>query len=278
MLKYIINDQLINQNDAFVHVSDLGLLRGYGVFDFFRLQGNHPLFFDDHIERFFHSARVLRLEVPLPKATLKAKVLEMIEVNGINNSGVRLVLTGGASENGYSIGHPTLLVLQEPLSTPPKENFEQGVKLISTEYLRDLPEVKTTNYLMGIYKLPEMQLEGAADVLYHWEGIVSEAARSNIFIVTQDNTVVTPGEGMLRGITRKKIIELAKNEFSVELRRVHLDELHNAREVFITGTTKLVTPVVQIDDVTIANGKVGKTTKKLQKLLKAYVQQYVQKR
>ena len=64
MVKYILNDKIVDQDKAFVHVSDLALLRAYGVFDFFRLVGLRPLFFNDHIDRFFNSADILKLKSP----------------------------------------------------------------------------------------------------------------------------------------------------------------------------------------------------------------------
>ena len=109
MLKYILNDQIIDEDKAFVHVSDLSLLRGYGVFDFFRLIGLQPLYFEDHLARFFRSADALRLKCPIGRKRLRSMINEMIIANNVLDSGVRFVLTGGASETGYSIGKPTYL-------------------------------------------------------------------------------------------------------------------------------------------------------------------------
>ena len=142
MLKFILNDQIIDQDKAFVHVSDLALLRSYGVFDFFRLIGLKPLYFNDHVERFFKSADTLRLKCPIGRKSLKSMILEIIEANNIENSGIRLVLTSGESATGYSIGEPTLFVINEPINPLPEEHFSKGIKLITHEYLRDLPEVK----------------------------------------------------------------------------------------------------------------------------------------
>jgi len=276
-MKYILNDKLIDQDRAFIHVHDLALLRGYGIFDFFRLIGSVPLFIDDHLNRFYRSAAYLRLEPPLSKQELKAKIIEMLEVNRIESSGVRIVLTGGESPNGYFIGQPTLFVINEPMGPPIREHFENGIKLISLEYQRDLPEVKSINYLVGIYHLPEVQKADAIDILYKFNGHVSESTRSNFFIVNDDNVIVTPGEGVLKGINRMKLIEMCQGKFPVKERPVSWNEVLNAKEAFITGTSKKVTPVIQIDDRLIADGQPGALTKELQSLYDGFIDNYVLK-
>jgi len=275
MLKYILNDQLIDEDKAFIHVSDLALLRGYGVFDFFRLAGLQPLYFEDHIERFYSSADKLRLKCPIGRKRLKSMIFEIINVNKIQNSGIRIVLTGGASETGYSIGNPTLFVMNEAINALPEDHFENGIKLISHEYLRDLPEVKSINYLTGIYKLPDIKKNGAVDLLYHWNGKISEVTRSNFFIVDHKDKIVTPGEGVLKGVNRKHVIAMAKDHYEVEERDLYFTELGSAKEAFITGTTKKVMPVYQIDNITIGDGRVGDITKQLQRSYDAYINNFL---
>lgn len=275
MLKYILNDQIIDQDKAFVHVSDLALLRAYGVFDFFRLAGLKPVFFEDHIERFFNSADVLRLKCPVGRKKLKSMILEIISSNQIENSGIRIVLSGGESPNGYAIGSPTLFVINEPINPLPESHFQDGIKLMSHEYMRDLPEVKTINYLIGIYKMPELQKMGALDLIFHWNGKLSELTRSNFFIVNQDDTIVTPGTGVLKGINRKHTLEIAKQKFKVEERDLFMEELATAKEAFITGTTKKIMPVCQIDDQVIGDGLLGPITSELQQMFEKHVEDYL---
>ena len=275
MLKCILNDQIIDQDNAFVHVTDLSLLRAYGVFDFFRLVNLQPLFFDDHIERFFNSADKLRLKCPVGRKQLKSSILEIISLNSMSNSGIRIVLTGGESDTGYSIGKPTLFVLNEPINPLPKDHFSKGIKLISHQYQRDLPEVKSINYIVGIFKKPEIQEKGALDLLFHWEGKISEVTRSNFFFVDQNDKIITAGKGVLRGINRKHVLKTAEQQYEIEERDLFMDELSNAKEAFITGTTKKVMPVYQIDDVIIGDGKAGPITKNLQTLYEKYISDYL---
>jgi len=276
MTKCILNNQILDLDKAYVHITDLALLRAYGVFDFFRLVDLKPLFFDDHIERFFYSADYLRLQCPVGRKELKSMILKIIDLNHIQHSGIRLVLTGGESPNGYHIGNPTLFVINEPISPLPEDHFSKGIRLLSHEYLRDIPEVKTINYLMGIYKLLDIQEKGATDLLYHWNGKISELTRSNFFIVDEKDRIITPGNGILKGINRRHVLEVAKNHFEVEERDLYMEELKNAKEAFITGTTKKVMPVMQVDDIIIGNGEPGETTIKLQEIYEAYINDYLQ--
>lgn len=277
MAKYILNDQIIDQDQAFVHVSDLALLRAYGVFDFFRLVELKPVFFEDHIERFFNSADVLRLKCPVGRKKLKSMILEIIFINKIENSGIRIVLSGGESPNGYAIGSPTLFVINEPISPLPENHFKDGIKLISHEYMRDIPEVKTINYLMGIYKMPEIQAKGALDLLFHWNSKISELTRSNFFMIDQNDTIVTPGDGVLKGINRKHALEIASKKFKVEDRDLFMKELMTAKEAFITGTTKKIMPVCQVDDQIIGTGVPGPVTSELQQMFEEHIDAYLKK-
>jgi len=276
-MKFILNDQIIDEQKAVVHVSDLALLRGYGIFDFFRAVGLKPLFFDDHIDRFYQSASMLRLPCPVEKKRLKSMILEMLTVNDVANSGVRIVLTGGESSTGYSIGNPTLFVMNEPIGPLPEHHFTQGIKLISHEYLRDLPEIKTINYIVGIYKQPDIQAAGAVDMLYHWQGKISELTRSNFFIVDKDKNIITPGSGILKGVNRKHVIALASQHFRVVERDLFMPELSSAREAFITGTTKKVMPVNQVDNLVIGDGKPGPVTLALKEHYESYLADYMKK-
>ncbi|NJN26543.1 MAG: amino acid aminotransferase [Cyclobacteriaceae bacterium] len=275
MIKCILNDKIIDQDKAYVHVSDLALLRAYGIFDFFRLTGLKPLFFDDHLTRFMSSASTLRLPCPLGYDELKAMILDLITHNNLPDSGIRMVLTGGESPNGFDIGTPTLFVLNEAINPLPQSHFDNGIKLISHEYMRDIPEVKTINYLTGIYKLAEARSVGAVDTLYHWRGKVSELTRSNFFIVDQYNRILTPAHGILKGVNRKHAITVARDHFEVLERDIFMKELGQAKEAFITGTTKKVMPVVQIDEMPIGDGKPGAVTTKLQQLYDQYLESAV---
>lgn len=242
-----LNDRFVPEKEAVLSYRDLSFQRGYGIFDFFRLKGDTPLFLEDHLNRFYFSAENAHLSSPLEREALKAAIFELLKKNSQPNTGVRLSLTGGYSEDGFNIGQPALLLSQHPFSAPTEQHVQQGIKLLSYSFQRPLPQIKSIDYLMAVWLQPKRLENGADDLLYMRNGYIGECPRSNFFLVTEDNRIVTPAENVLLGITRKKVLEIAKQHFVTEERPVAYDEIFTAKESFITSTTKQILPVAKID-------------------------------
>ncbi|HRE51289.1 MAG TPA: aminotransferase class IV [Flavitalea sp.] len=258
-----VNGHFLPEEQASIGVGDLSVQRGYAAFDFFRIRNNKPLFLDDYLSRFFNSIATMHLQPAQTKEELKEIIYALVEKNKIENSGMRMILTGGYSPDSYQPVQPNLIVTQHVLNLPSAEKFDTGIKVITKEYQRDLPTVKSINYLMGIWLQEEVNARQAEDVLYYRNGIVSEFPRANVFMVTRDNTVVTPSEHVLRGITRKRLLEWMSKDFKMEERNIGIDEIRDAAEVFMTSTTKRLLAINQIDDTVIGDGKAGPVTRKL---------------
>ncbi len=242
-------NQISLLENAGVPVGDLLVQRGYGIFDYLRVANNKPLFIEAHLDRLFNSAKIMRLTIPQSKEDLKKIVAELIEKNNIPFSGIRLIIAGGDAPDGYTITAPHLIIIQQPLDAPPSHISTKGIHLVSHFYQRQLAEVKTTDYLMAVYLQPWMKSVGGDDILYYNNDSVSECPRSNIFMISQDNTIVTPANNMLKGITRKNIIAVAEaHHLKLEQRDISLSEMKKAKEVFITSSTKRITPVSGLDD------------------------------
>jgi D-alanine transaminase/branched-chain amino acid aminotransferase len=254
-----LNNRFLPYREANLHLSDLGLQRGYGIFDYFiEMNGRIP-FFDDYLDRFYTSAGLLNLDVPLNRELLKEKVTYLLQQNKFGTSGIKLLLTGGYSDDLYSPSAPNFIILNLPVTWRPGDPGE-GVKLLMLDFQRHLPEVKTTFYLPSLALFREMKEKGAVEVLYHHNGLISETTRANIFLV-REGRLITPETGVLKGITRKYVLQVAKAIMPVEERQVMLEELRESEEVFITGTSKHVAPVVEIGGGIIGNGRVGDHTR-----------------
>ena len=271
---YTVNGQLLPAAQAHLHVSDLGLLRGYAVFDYFRVLGFTPLFIEDYLARFERSARCLNLELPIKLAALQRQVDSLVRANSVPDAGVQLLLTGGYTPDGFTPTEPNLLVLERPLNPLEPALYERGAKLITHEYRRDIPEAKTTNYAVAIQLLPRQRAAGAVDVLYHRDGVVTETARSNVFVV-RDGVVMTPRENILPGVTRKQVLELARRHYETLETKVGLQDVLSAQEVFITSTLKGVLPIVSVEGRPIGNGEPGVVARHLGKLFEAHVEAYL---
>ncbi len=252
-----LHNEIVPAEKAFLHVRDLSIQRGYGVFDFFKIKDGHPFFLNDYLERFYNSAKIMHLTVPHSHEELESIIYQLIQKNNIEESGIKIILTGGYSEDGYQPAEPNLILTQHPLTLPAKEQIEKGVKIIAHDYVRDLPAAKTINYSMGIWLINQVKIQQAYDVLYYQNNIVSEFPRCNFFIVKKDNTVVTPVDRVLHGITRKNILKLAAHRYKAEEGIITLDDIHEAKEAFLTSTTKRIVPIVQINNTLINDGKPG---------------------
>lgn len=278
MLPYIyINGNILPKDRALIPLTDLGLLRGWGIFDFFRVLDGVAVFMEDHIQRLQHSLSLMDLEVDYTDTLWADKINEMIRVNQADRAGFRIVVTGGFSDDGYSIPpqkNVYMMLHELPVNDP--RQYEQGVSLLTADYRRDNPAAKTTIYLQSMQMQPQLKKAGAFEVLYHWNGDITECSRCNIFFIDRNNNVITPASGMLRGITRKQVIAIAR-EHNVPLieRAVTLDELPEMAGAFLTATTKGVLPVVKIDQLQIGNGEVHPLAKTLQLLFLERVEQYI---
>ena len=271
---YSVNGEIVPVAEARLGVNDLGLLRGYGVFDYFRVVRGTPLFIDDYLARFERSVNLLNLDLPLTLAELKRHVHDLVEANGASEAGLRLLLTGGYSPDGFTPAEPNLVVLEHPLKKPDAELYERGSNLTVHEYVRDIPEVKTTNYAVAIQQLPQQRAANAIDVLYHQNGQVSETSRSNVFVV-KEGAVMTPGERILKGVTRKQVLYLARQRFEVLETEVTLDDVYSADEVFITSSVKGVMPIVKVGENVIGSGQPGDVVRQLMEAFEAHVEDYL---
>ncbi|HMG88453.1 MAG TPA: aminotransferase class IV [Chryseolinea sp.] len=255
-----VRGEIIPHEKAFLHISDLSIQRGYGVFDFFKVSDEHPFFLNDYLDRFYHSATVMRLGVPYVRRDLRVIINQLIKQNDLRESGVKMILTGGYSRDGYQPGESNLIITQQPLILPVSDVIDKGIKVITYEYMRDFALAKTINYTMGIWLSKLVADNNASDVLYYKNGTVSEFPRCNFFIVRKDGTIVTPAENVLLGVTRMQVLDIASKHYRCETAAVTLADLRSAKEAFLTSTTKRIVPIVQIDDFSIGNGKPGPVT------------------
>ncbi len=263
MKRIFINNDFVEEGKAVLQAGDMAVQRGYGVFDFFKTRNNKPLFIDEYLDRFFNSAKEMFITIPFSREDLKENIYRLMALNNMPESGIRITATGGYAGDNYSVAEGNVIIQQQPLIPPPKEKFVNGVKIITYPYMRDLPLVKSINYLMGVWLQKQLKEKQLDDVLYFQNNIITEFPRSNVFIITKDGVLVTPAHNVLAGITRRKILQLAPGIIPALIRDVSIDELKNAAEVFMTSTTKRILPVTEIDGEKVGDGKPGSLTRQL---------------
>jgi branched-chain amino acid aminotransferase len=259
-----LNGQIVPLIEAKVSVLDIGLLRGYGIYDGIAAFSGQPFRFADHWERFVKGAHFLNLNIPITEDKCEKIIKELLEKNSLSKNGsranVRIMLTGGPAVSGieYSFETPTFYITTEEHTPLSADYYMNGAKLVTYPFQRQYPEIKTTNYITAVNLQNFKKEESAAEILFVNEGEVLECATSNIFIV-KNGTLCTPAEDVLGGVTAKVICEL----LPVEKKVISEEELKIADEVFITSSFKDIVPIVKIDDFVVGNGEVGPVTKDL---------------
>ena len=268
------NGQFVEKEQMHISVDNVAFLRGYGVFEFFKVYGSKPLFMEDHLDRLFRSAAGMHLQVPKSKEEISGIVHELIRRNGLPFSTMKVILTGGNSADGFTPGVPELLIINSPFADAPIEVYENGASLMLYHYHRDFPTIKSLYYATTVALQSEWKAKGHIDVLYHNGEEISEVSRSNVFIFKKGK-LKTNVDGVLGGITRMHVLKAAQSHFEIEIGVIRLDELLNADEVFITSTTKKVLPIVKLDNQLIGDGKPGSLTKRLIGIFDQYIEDYL---
>lgn len=276
-LIFYVNGEFVPEEDAALPVGDLGLIRGYGVFDVLRTYNRKPFQLREHVERLQRSARSILITPPWNTEQIEQIVHDTLARNyaakpQLGDLAVRLVLTGGPSKNGFTPeNRPSLMVMLIPVGAQDKELYAKGGRLITVVMDRFKPTVKSLNYIGAIMAMEQASAAGAVEALYRTEeGLVTEGTRTSFLVVKGDKLITAP-ELVLEGITRNVVMEIASDRWEVAREPILYGDLHKVDEAMLVGTGKEVLPIVQIDDIQIGNGRPGPITRELMKLLEAYI-------
>ena len=188
---YYLNGKFIDSSKALIKVNELGLLRGYGIFDYVRTYDKEPFHLEDHLRRFFKSAASFNLQPSISIKEIERIVLELIKRNKNFRGGFSRCLTGGETLDGKTSAKPTFLIMVAEPSFFPEEFYLNGIKILTFDYRREFPETKTTNYLLAVSQWRDVLRKKAAEILYVWQGKVLEASTSNFFMV-KNKVLFTP--------------------------------------------------------------------------------------
>lgn len=254
------NGDLVKYKDLHLHVSDLQIQRGYGIFDFFRSRNGSIPWLDDYTDRIFNSLKLSDIELDMDNAGFKSIIYDLQEKNRLENGAFKVLVTGGYSDSLDAVsGPPNLMVLHLPWQAPPADSLENGVNLIRQRYVRSSPEVKTLYYFNTLSLRKKLAAFQAIDVMFHTD-LISEASRANLFFV-KGRTIYTPASQILKGITRKQVLSMLSE---INLTDIEADKLYDFDEVFLTSTSRDITPVISIEGQKIGKGKPGPVTREVQ--------------
>jgi len=274
---YYVNGKYIPKNEAKISVSDLGLLRGYGVFDFLvTYNGGRPFLIKRHLKRLYNSAKLIGLEIPYKTSFIEKLIIKTINKNkNGKEKGIRIIITGGESENAISLGKkPTIVISLNDRKRFPESLYKKGAKVVTFDFNRESPQAKSLNYIQAVKANILARKKDAIESVYIHKknNKVFEGTTSNLFLIKNEK-IITPDGETLPGITRELVMSMCKKLYPTKMREVKINELYHADELFLSASNKEILPVVKVDNTVIGNGKPGEVTKKIMAEFRKFIDQ-----
>jgi branched-chain amino acid aminotransferase len=280
-VRVYVNGTISDESSAVISIFDRGFLYGDSVYEVLRTAGGHPVDFDRHLDRLRRSADAIALSLP-DEDLIRRAVADTLVAARNDEAYIRIVVTRGAGRIALDLDaadKPSLLVIAQPLKMPRAELYTEGARLAIVGVERTSrravdPAVKSGNYLNSIMALAEAQRLGAYEALMLGpDGRVAEGSTSNVFAV-RGGALTTPHlmTGILAGITRQRVIELAR-EIGLDAGEGDLypDDLRAADEVFITSSIRGVMPASMVDDRAIGTSVPGPITRSLMEAYERFI-------
>lgn len=277
MLNHIfINGKLFTGSRAAVPVRDRGFLYGDGLFETLRSFKGSVFMLDPHLDRLFHSLKILKYNTAFDKEYIKEALKKTIARNGltVRDACIKIIVTRGihSGELHFRGRHKAnLIIIADELNGYPEKDYTEGIKIISSSIVRPslgnpLYSHKLLNYFENIFAKDEAHHNEAQEAIFlTGDHLVLEGASSNIFYVKR-NTVYTPPltQNILPGITRQTVIDLCvENGIKVKQKNIHYRDMINADEIFKTSSVAGIVPVKKIDRFVLAGKVPGRITAKL---------------
>jgi branched-chain amino acid aminotransferase len=270
-----VNGKIALADQAVVPVYDHGFVYGEGVYETLRTYNRVPFLYDRHMARLRQSAARILLDVPFDDGTLLSWIEQTIAAAGeLNEAYIRILLTRGVGDLNYdpkSTPNPTTVVIVKPFEAPAARVYHEGIRISLVDMLRNHPKsvnpiIKSNNLLNNALAMQAAYRSGAEEALMcNYRGELTECSQANFFLVRGGAALTPKSEaGLLEGVTRAFIFELGR-ELGIGVREERLlpKDLETADEMFITSTTRELSPVVSVDGRAVGSGTPGPVTKKL---------------
>ena len=277
-----VNGRYLPLRQAMVHVEDRGYQFGDAVYEVCEVRQGRLIDERRHLARLKRSLDELQIKLPMSPVALGIVLREVIARNRIGYGIVYLQVSRGVAQRDHAFPTPevppSVVVSARPLNARRNEALAAaGIAVVSVPDNRwGRVDIKTTGLLPNVLARQAAIAQGARDAWFvDKDGMVTEAASANAWIVTQAGRVVTrPADhGILKGITRTVLFDVIKAQgLSVEERAFALSEAYAAREAFVTAASQIVLPVVRIDGHAIGEGKPGPVATALRRAFHEYAE------
>lgn len=284
--KYIcLNGKFISTKDAKISLDNLEFSYGFGVYENIRLRNNKVYFLKEHLNRLLHSAKVIDLEHGFIIKTMTQWVSSIIEKNKIESANIKMLLIGGPKitpleKGGNKQGNLYIMLLAPQY--PDKKIYREGVRVITYNYERFLPEAKTLNMLPSYLAYSRAKKSGAYDALFvDSQGFVREGTRSNFFVIKNKILYTPPVQKVLDGVTRRTVIDCAKqNGYKIVERDIKLKDVFKYEGAFLTNTSGKIVPIRVVQSQKVHKvfkvGEFGVVCEEMKRLMKLY-DEYIEK-
>lgn len=275
-----VNGRYLPQKQAYVNIEDRGYQFADGVYEVICIWSGVPADYQGHLVRLNRSLNELKMRAPMSDAALTSVIQEVIRRNRVVKGTVYIQINRGVAPRVHTFPgagvKPSIVVTAKHGAGPPESMAEAGVKLITQPDQRwGRCDIKSVGLLPNaLAKQAASEAKAFESLLHRPDGTVTEASASNAWLVTPDKVIITHplSSAILGGVTRATVIKIARAAgYKVQERAFTLDETKMAKEVFLTGTTTFVMPVVQIDDRTVANGAPGTIALDLRQRYRAFL-------
>lgn len=267
-----VNGSYLPEEDATISIFDRGFIFGDGIYEVSAVIGGKLVDCEAHLTRLERSCGEIRLSLPWSKAELVAIHEELIKRNNLDEGGIYLQVSRGASDREFAFPKdvkPTLVMFTQARNFVNAPTVKTGIKVVSMPDLRwARRDIKSVNLLAPVLAKQFAAENGAQETWLTEDGVVTEGASSTAWIVKGKTLITRPlSNKVLPGITRKAVLAfLDESGFTLEERAFTLDEALEAEEAFITSATSLVMPVTTIDGHTIHNGAPGPAALRLREI------------
>lgn len=287
--KVSIDGVVVEPADAKISIFDRGFLFGDSVFETMRVHLSYPFAFKEHLERFYASGGRIGFELPWAPSTVARRCVETLEASGLEEAYMRVIATRGTGPMGLAPSlatNPQLLCIVLPLPDFPEDLYTQGRTAALVAVRRNLkmavdPQAKTGNYMNSVMAVRDARARGADEaIMLNVDGNIAESSSANIFALL-DGVWCTPSldEGILSGITRRTLLELAnQNGIQMEVKVITPSELARASEILLCSSVRELVPVISLDGVAVGHGVVGEHFKRLRILYREEVHRRCQQR
>ena len=263
-----------NIQDAKISVNDRGYHFGDAVYEVILYNNGIFYDYDGHITRLFNSLKSINIKFHLSKDQLKIIIKNLFKLNRVNFGSIYIQVSRGVADRNHSYFGLNSKPILTMIVSKKKNNISDDIKGVKAITIFDnrwsRPDIKTTQLLPNVLAKTYANEKNAYEGIFiDHEGYVTEGSSSNIWIINNNEEILTreiDGK-ILSGITRKTIYEFAKNNnFKLLEKKFTKDEMLDSKEVFLTSASSFVTPIVEIDNVKINNGIIGKTSIELRSL------------